>query len=45
MKAEKGPIETMKLRAKNALAKKTITQDEVKKLNNAIIAFNVALKK
>lgn len=42
---DKGPIETMKLRAKNALAKKTITQDEVKKLNNAIIAFNVALKK
>jgi hypothetical protein len=42
---EKGPIESMKLRAKNALAKKTVTQDEVKKLNNAIIAFNVALKK
>jgi len=42
---EKGPIETMKLRAKNALAKKTITQDDVKKLNNAIIAFNVAFKK
>lgn len=42
---DKGPIETMKLRAKNALAKKTITQDEVKKLNNAIIAFNVSLKK
>ena len=43
--SDKGPIETMKLRAKNALAKKTITNDEVKKLNNAIIAFNVALKK
>jgi hypothetical protein len=43
--AEKGPIESMKLRAKNALAKKTVTQDEVKKLNNAIIAFNVAFKK
>lgn len=42
---DKGPIESMKLRAKNALAKKTVTQDEVKKLNNAIIAFNVALKK
>ena len=42
---EKGPIESMKLRAKNALAKKTVTQDEVKKLNSAIIAFNVALKK
>ena len=42
---EKGPIESMKLRAKNALAKKTVTQEEVKKLNNAIIAFNVALKK
>jgi hypothetical protein len=43
--AEKGPIETMKLRAKNALAKKTASQDDVKKLNNAILAFNVALKK
>ena len=43
--AEKGPIESMKLRAKNALAKKTITSDDVKKLNNAIIAFNVAFKK
>jgi hypothetical protein len=43
--SEKGPIEMMKLRAKNALAKKTVTQDEVKKLNNAIIAFNVAFKK
>jgi hypothetical protein len=43
--AEKGPIESMKLRAKNALAKKTITSEDVKKLNNAIIAFNVAFKK
>ena len=43
--SEKGPIESMKLRAKNALAKKTVTSDDVKKLNSAIIAFNVALKK
>jgi hypothetical protein len=42
---DKGPIEMMKLRAKNALAKKTISPEDVKKLNNAIIAFNVALKK
>jgi hypothetical protein len=43
--SEKGPIESMKLRAKNALAKKTITSEDVKKLNSAIIAFNVAFKK
>ena len=43
--SEKGPIESMKLRSKNALAKKTITADDAKKLNNAIIAFNVAFKK
>jgi hypothetical protein len=43
--SEKGPIESMKLRAKNALAKKTLTSDDVKKLNSAIIAFNVAFKK
>lgn len=43
--SEKGPIESMKLRAKNALAKKTVTSDDVKKLNSAIIAFNVAFKK
>jgi hypothetical protein len=43
--SEKGPIETMKLRSKNALAKKTITADDAKKLSNAIIAFNVAFKK
>lgn len=43
--SDKGPIEMMKLRSKNALAKKTITADEVKKLNNALIAFNVAIKK
>jgi hypothetical protein len=43
--SEKGPIESMKLRAKNALAKKTITSEDVKKLNSAIIAFNVAMKK
>jgi len=43
--SEKGPIESMKLRAKNALAKKTLTSDDVKKLNTAIIAFNVAFKK
>jgi hypothetical protein len=43
--SDKGPIETMKLRAKNAQAKKLITADDVKKVNNAIIAFNVSLKK
>jgi hypothetical protein len=43
--SEKGPIELMKLRAKNALAKKTITSEDSKKLNSAIIAFNVAFKK
>ena len=43
--SEKGPIESMKLRAKNALAKKTISPEDVKKLNSAIIAFNVAFKK
>jgi len=43
--SEKGPIESMKLRAKNALTKKTISPEDAKKLNNAIIAFNVAFKK
>lgn len=43
--SEKGPIETMKLRAKNALTKKTITSEDERKLKSAIMAFNVAFKK
>ena len=43
--AEKGPIKTMKLRASNQEAKKIITKDDVKRLDQAIIAFNVAWKK
>ena len=43
--AEKGPIKTMKQRAINQEAKKIITKDDVKRLENAIIAFNVAWKK
>ena len=43
--AEKGPIKTMKQRAVNQEAKKIITKDDVKRLDQAIIAFNVAWKK
>jgi len=43
--AEKGPIKTMQQRAINQEAKKIITKDDVKRLNQAIIAFNVAWKK
>lgn len=43
--AEKGPIKTMQQRATNQEAKKIITKDDVKRLNQAIIAFNVAWKK
>lgn len=43
--AEKGPIKTMQQRATNQEAKKIITKDDVKRLNQAIVAFNVAWKK
>jgi hypothetical protein len=43
--AEKGPIKTMQQRAINQEAKKIITKDDVKRLESAIIAFNVAWKK
>lgn len=43
--AEKGPIKTMQQRAINQEAKKIITKDDVKRLNQAIVAFNVAWKK
>jgi hypothetical protein len=43
--SEKGPIKTMKQRAVNQEAKKIITKDDVKRLESAIIAFNVAWKK
>jgi hypothetical protein len=43
--ADKGPIKTMKQRAVNQEAKKIITKDDVKRLDRAIIAFNVEWKK
>ena len=43
--SEKGPIKTMQQRAVNQEAKKIITKDDVKRLSQAIIAFNVAWKK
>jgi len=43
--SEKGPIKTMKQRAVNQEAKKIITKDDVKRLDLALIAFNVAWKK
>ena len=43
--SEKGPIKTMQQRATNQEAKKIITKDDVKRLSQAIIAFNVAWKK
>ena len=43
--AEKGPIKTMKQRAVNQEAKKIITKDDVKRLERAIVAFNVEWKK
>lgn len=43
--SEKGPIKTMKQRATNQEAKKIITKDDVKRLDRAIIAFNVEWKK
>ena len=43
--SEKGPIKTMKQRAVNQEAKKIITKDDVKRLEKAIIAFNVEWKR
>jgi len=43
--SEKGPIKLMQQRATNQEAKKIITKDDVKRLSQAIIAFNVAWKK
>lgn len=42
---DKGPIKAMQQRVKNGLAKKTVSTDMAKRIENAILAFNVAFKK
>lgn len=42
---DKGPIKAMQQRVKNGLAKKTVSTDMAKRIENAILAFNVTFKK
>jgi hypothetical protein len=42
---DKGPIKAMQQRVKNGLVKKTVSTDMAKRIENAILAFNVAFKK
>lgn len=42
---DKGPIKAIQQRIKNGLAKKTVSTDMAKRIENAILAFNVTFKK
>ena len=42
---DKGPIKAIQQRIKNGLAKKTVSTDMAKRIENSILAFNVTFKK